>query len=487
MATPPVLEARGLVKRFGGTLALGGVDLDLVPGEVTALLGENGAGKSTLIKILAGVHTADAGTVGWRHESSSLAFVHQELGLVDSMTVAENVALVAGYPRRLGRLVDWASAHVAAARALGELGAGIRPEAKVGSLRAAERALVAIARALCLPADVLVLDEPTAALPAADVAHLLDALRRLRTRRLAILYVTHRLDEVFKIADRVSVLRDGRRVAEGPVAAFTEEALVEAIVGRRVAEVFRRPPRCAGAPLLEVSGLATAGAGPLGFTVAAGEVLALVGLRGAGHHAAARAVFGDQPRAAGSVRLDGRAVPPDPAGAVRARIGFVSSKRAEESLAPSLSLVENLYPNPGAAARGWILGDAREVGRAGAALRRFAVRPAEPMRPILTLSGGNQQKVTLARWFEAGVRLFVLEEPTFGVDVGAKAEIYRLLAEATGRGGAVLLVSSDFEEVANIAHRALVFDRGRITAELPAERLSVERITALAAGGRAAA
>jgi ribose transport system ATP-binding protein len=201
-----------------------------------------------------------------------------------------------------------------------------------------------------------------------------------------------------------------------------------------------------------------------------------------------RAIFGDQPRSAGTVRLAGRELAPsDPAAAVRAGIGLVSSKRAEESLAPNLSLAENLYANPGAAAQGWLLGDAGELERAGAALRRFAVRPADPALPILQFSGCNQQKVVLARWFEAGVRLFVLEEPTFGVDVGAKAEIYRLLAEATGQGGAVLLVSSDFEEVANVTHRALVFDRGRIAAELPAEHLSVERLTALAAGGRAAA
>jgi ribose transport system ATP-binding protein len=471
------------------------VDLEVKQGEIHALLGENGAGKSTLIKILAGVHKADAGqvvlngrVVNPRRDALPIAFIHQDLGLVDTMTVAENVALVTGYPRRFG-LIRWAEARRTAEDALRALGVQIDPDARVGSLRAAERSLVAIARTLAISSDVLVLDEPTAALPEADVKQLLDVLDGLRGRGLAIIYVTHRLDEVFRIADTVTVLRDGRKVAGGAVGDFDSRSLVEAIVGRRLSELFVR----AGAPeldaLLDVRDLVTVGAGPLSLRVHQGEITALVGLRGAGHQAAARAIFGDQPRASGTVRISTRHVQAgDPAGAVAAGIGFVSSNRGEESVAMNLSLLENLFMNLAAYPdRPSLVGLAAEISRAQIALRRCEVRPPRPERMIITLSGGNQQKVVLARWLEASTQLLILEEPTFGVDVGSKAEIYRLLAEAVARGRGVLLVSSDLEEVAGIAHRALVFDRGRVVNEVEGEDLTIETLTELTGGGQVVA
>jgi ribose transport system ATP-binding protein len=486
----PVLATVALTKRFGGTLALDGVDLELRAGEVTALLGENGAGKSTLIKILAGVHAPDAGEVRLRGRAVSpgserlpISFVHQDLGLVDSMSVAENVALVAGYPRRFG-LIDWAEAQRLAAAALEAAGGGIDPAARVGEMPAAERSVVAIARALATEADLLVLDEPTAALPEGDVARLLDRLRRLRERGLAILYVTHRLDEVFRVADRVVVLRDGRRVLAVPVAETAPEALVRSIIGRAPEEVFRAPPAPRGAPLLTVEGLVTDGAGPASLTLHAGEVLALVGLRGAGHHAIGRALFGAAPVHAGTMELAGRPFrPASPADAVAAGLGFVSSRRVEESLAPSLTVRENLVPNRAARpdAPG-LLGTAREAAMARRTVEAYGVRPPEPERAVATLSGGNQQKAVLARWLEGPSRALVLEEPTFGVDVGAKAEIYRLLGAAARAGRSALLISSDFEEVAGVAHRALVVSRGRVAAELGRAELSVATLTALAAG-----
>ncbi|MBX6321810.1 MAG: sugar ABC transporter ATP-binding protein, partial [Rhodospirillaceae bacterium] len=285
-----LLEIRGLTKRFAGTLALDAVDLEVRAGEVHALLGENGAGKSTLIKVLAGVHRPDGGEILWRgrpvdpaSQHLPITFIHQDLGLVDTMTVAENVAIVAGYPRRRG-LISWSAAEKAAAEALAAMGGAIDPRAKVGNLPAAERSIVAIARALAVNADVLVLDEPTAALPEADVSRLLDVLRRLRTGGLGIVYVTHRLDEVFRIADRVTVLRDGARVAVRAVSATTPGMLVHDIVGRPLSELFMRPPHEAAGPLLEIDGLVAEGVGPVSFTLRAGEILGLVGLRGAGHH-----------------------------------------------------------------------------------------------------------------------------------------------------------------------------------------------------------
>jgi ribose transport system ATP-binding protein len=491
----PVLALQGLVRRFGGTVALDAVDLDVRRGEIHALLGENGAGKSTLIKILAGVHKADAGrimlgerVVDPQREALPIAFIHQDLGLVDTMSVAENVALATGYPRRFG-LIRWSQARRIATAALRALGVEIDPDARVGSLRAAERSLVAIARALAIPSDVLVLDEPTAALPEADVKQLLDVLDRQRARGLAIIYVTHRLDEVFRIADTVTVLRDGRKVAGGPVGGFDARSLVEAIVGRRLSELFVRAGEPSGDTLLKVDDLVTVGAGPVSLRVGRGEITALVGLRGAGHQAAARAIFGDQPRAHGTVWMGARLVPAgDPAAAVAAGLGFVSSNRGEESVAMNLSLLENLFMNLAASPdRRARVGLAEETSRAQAALRRCAVRPPRPERIIITLSGGNQQKVVLARWLEASTQLLILEEPTFGVDVGSKAEIYRLLAEAVEAGRGVLLVSSDLEEVAGIAHRALVFDRGRIAGEVKGDDLTIATLTELTGGGRVAA
>jgi ribose transport system ATP-binding protein len=490
--SPALLEINRLSKRFGGTLALDEVDFEVRAGEVHALLGENGAGKSTLIKILAGVHHPDAGEIRLKEhvvnpatERLPVSFIHQDLGLVDTMTVAENVAVIAGYPRRLG-VISWREARTAAATALARMGGGVDPDARVGNLPAAEKSIVAIARAIAVRCDLLVLDEPTAALPEADVARLLDVLHRLRDEGLGIVYVSHRLDEVFRIADRVTVLRDGRRVATELVSETTPAALVQNIVGRPLANLFIRAAQRPGEMVLRIDDLVAWDVGPISLSVAAGEIVGLVGLRGAGHDVVGRVVFGDIPIASGSVSLGGKRVEVrGPADAIRQRLGFVSSKRGEESLAPNLSLRENLFLNPliSGATPLRPIPPAAERERCIAALHRFSVRPAEPERPIATLSGGNQQKVVVARWMEAGSRLLILEEPTFGVDVGSKAEIYRLLQEAIDHGLAVLLISSDFEEVAGISTRALIFDRGQVSAELSRDELSIARLTALAAGG----
>jgi ribose transport system ATP-binding protein len=334
--------------------------------------------------------------------------------------------------------------------------------------------------------DLLVLDEPTAALPEADVARLLDVLRRLRAQGIGIIYVTHRLDEVFRIADRVTVLRDGHHIATTPVAETTPAALVQAIIGRRLDDLFVAPPPPAGEVALRVRDLAGRGVGPISFDVATGEIVSLVGLRGAGHDVVGRMIFGDIAAESGSVAL-GAAMTRGLRAAIALRIGFVSSKRREESVAPSLSVRENLFMNPTMLGTGALqaIGPRGERGRARQVLHRLSVRPPDTERPIITLSGGNQQKVVLSRWMEAGSRLLVLEEPTFGVDVGSKAEIYALLRGALGHGLSVLLVSSDFEEVVGLCHRALVLDRGHVVAELPRAALSVERLTEAASGGRA--
>jgi ribose transport system ATP-binding protein len=479
-----------LTKRFTGTLALDGVDFEVRRGEVHALLGENGAGKSTLIKILAGVYAPDAGEIRFKGQPVDpatqplpVAFIHQDLGLVESMTVAENVALLTGYARSNG-LISWKNVRQTALDALRLMGSEIDPEADVRALSASDRSIVAIGRALAVRTEVLVLDEPTAALTENDVARLLDVLRRLRTAGVGIVYVTHRLDEVFRIGDRVTVLRDGKRIATTAVTATTPKELVHSIVGRALAEVFVKPPPPSARPMLRVEELRVDGVGPASFTVMAGEILGLVGLRGAGHDVVGRAIFADVLATSGTLTLAGRALRVQtPARAMRARIGFVSSKRATENLAVTLTVRENLYINPTATGkRVWeILVPRTERRSAADVLRRFSVRPRDPEQIIGTLSGGNQQKIVLARWLEARSELLVLEEPTIGVDVGAKTDLYTALQEALDRGMAVLLISSDFEEVAGIAHRALVFNRGKVVAEIAGADLSVRSLIALAA------
>jgi ribose transport system ATP-binding protein len=492
----PLLAMTGLVKRFTATLALDHVDFDVRAGEVHALLGQNGAGKSTLIKIMAGVYGADEGEISFggrpaRPAAGSLpiAFIHQDLGLIEWMTVAENVAIQTGYPRSPLGLVSWRRVRQAAADALAIMGADLNPDAPISSLPAAERSLVAIGRALAIKADILVLDEPTAALPEADVERLLATLRRLRGSGMGIVYVTHRLDEVFRIADRVTVLRDGRRLATVATRATNAEDLVHMIVGRSMSDAFVRPAPASKRIAVTVQGLAAQGVGPVSFSVAAGETLGLVGLRGAGHHTIGRAIFGEAPAAAGRITLDGEAVGPrSPAEAMAHGIGFVSSRRAEEGIAANLAVRENIYLNPAASGKGLLefVPRAEELKRAREAMRRFSIRAASVEEPAATLSGGNQQKVAVARWMETQAKLLILEEPTIGVDIGAKADIYHLLQLSLSRGLAVLLISSDFEEVERICHRALVFSRGRVVAEIPHERLTVAALTQTAAGGASA-
>lgn len=488
-----LLAVRGLTKRFTATLALDRVDFAVQRGEVHALLGQNGAGKSTLIKILAGVYSADSGAIEFEGRSVQpgtdvlpIAFIHQDLGLVDWMTVAENVAIQTGYPRsRLG-LVSWPRVREAAAKALAIMGSDLDPDARVSSLPAAERSLVAIGRALAIKSDILVLDEPTAALPEADVERLLRTLRRLRGSGIGIVYVTHRLDEVFRIADRVTVLRDGRNITTVAATNTTASDLVRMIVGRSMSDAFVRPAPASERVVLAVNEAVAQSVGPVSFNVAAGETLGLVGLRGAGHHTIGRAIFGEVPLSAGRLILNGEAIDPrDAAEAMRLRIGFVSSRRADEGIAVNLAVRENIYMNPVASGMKVLefMPRAAELGRTEAAIQRFSIKAEGPEQPVATLSGGNQQKVVVARWMEANVDLLILEEPTIGVDVGSKAEIYHLLKLSLERGMAVLLISSDFEEVERICHRALVFSRGHVAAEIPHHELTVAGLTESASGG----
>ena len=480
---------RGVSKRFGGTRALNDACIEVGAGEIVALLGENGAGKSTLIKILAGVHSLDSGIVSYRGRDVThglrnlpIAFLHQDLGLIEWMTVAENISLMLGFPRRFG-MIDWDAARTRAERALEVVGADIDPEVRVHDLTRTEKSLVAIARALAAEAEILVLDEPTASLPANEVARLFVALRRLRARGVGMIYVSHRLDEVFEIADRMVILRDGRVVGERVVSETSPEEAILLIVGREPSLVFKRPSQHEGAARLVFDGITTEGAGPLNCRIRSGEVVGFVGLRGAGQESVGRVLFGLAPTTDGRLLLDGRTIAPaSPRQAMDLGINLVCADRVAESVVPSLSIRENLFLNPVAAGHtlvSYVTPD-RESRAAFELGERIGLKPNDCSLPIEWLSGGNQQKVVVGRWLHLEASVYVFEDPTAGVDVGAKAEIYRLFDIVIQRGGAILIVSTDFEEVAKICHRALVFDRGRVVAELAGNDLCAENLLAAA-------
>ncbi|MEU0031141.1 sugar ABC transporter ATP-binding protein [Streptomyces sp. NPDC006335] len=486
MSVEPLVRVRGLVKRFGGTLALAGVDLDVHAGSVLALLGPNGAGKSTLIKVLAGVHQADAGRItvdghqlGSQAASRGMSFIHQDLGLVEWMTVAENIALTAGYPRRAG-LISWRRNRERCTEALRIVAGHLDPDAPIAGLAPAERSLVAIARALAARAKLIVLDEPTARLPAADCARLFGVLHTLRDRGHGILYVSHRLDEVYEVADTFAVLRDGRLVSQGALAGRSPARLVHDIVGEEPTDHHRASIPVRGPAVLTLDGVRTAGAGPVSLELRAGEALGLVGLSGAGHADLGRALAGSRPIREGRALLDGRPYSPRTvADAVALGVALVPDDRQQEGCLAELTVRENLLANPrtgGLPALRWI-SPRRERAEAAALIERFSVRPRDSEAPIATLSGGNQQKVMIGRSLRAGLRLLVLEDPTASVDVGAKAAVHRLLDEALADGLAVLLISTDFEEVVDVCRRALVFVRGAVTAELSGPDLTVAGLT----------
>ena len=398
-----LLAFQNITKRFGGTTALANVSLHLEAGEVLALLGENGAGKSTLIKSLAGIHTPEEGRILFKGEAYShkplkpnekqkVAFIHQDLGLVEWMTVAENVGLTQGYSRRNG-LINWSETERRASEALAMVGCDFDPTTRVQDLSRTEKSLVAIARALAVEADVLVLDEPTASLPADEVERMFKVLRDLRGRGVGMIYVSHRLDEIFRIADRVAVLRDGKLVGVQAVKQTTPTELVSMIVGREVKDLYVRADLQRGKETLRVSNLETFGTGPISFAAHAGEVLGLVGLRGAGQEAVGRALFGAQ-ASVGHITLNDMALDlASPQTALAQGIGLVARDRTEESVALSLLVRENMFLNPFAIGRNLmsLLSPSQEAENARAIADDVGLRPNDPHLSVEALSGGNQQ------------------------------------------------------------------------------------------------
>jgi ribose transport system ATP-binding protein len=488
-ADEPLLEVVGANKSFGATKALQNVSLKVNRGEIVALLGENGAGKSTLIKLLARVYSSDSGSaviegtdLFGSARSAAIAFIHQDLGLIEWMTVAENICLGLGYPRKRG-LIDWAGVERRAVAALKMIGVEIDPHARIQMLDRTEKSLVAIARALATNACLIVLDEPTASLPADDVARLFASLERLKQQGVAMIYVSHRLDEVFEIADRMVVMRDGRVVADCFVADTTPEETIIWIVGQEPSKVLSRPSEHLGAPRLVMKDFQVGAVAPMSAEFFRGEVVGLVGLRGAGQEAVGRGLFGLTGGWNGEVQLDGRTLNiTSPQQAIAEGVLLICGDRLGGSVVPTMSIRENLFLNPGAAnLRPWsYLSPHHEDSLAHQKGERLQLRPNDPSAAIESLSGGNQQKVIVGRWLHLQGRVYLIEDPTAGVDVGAKAEIYNLFNEVVEQGGCIIVISTDFEEIANICHRAIVFDRQRVVAELHGADLTVGSLLASA-------
>jgi ribose transport system ATP-binding protein len=480
-----VLAVEGLDCRFGATHALRGVSLSVRAGEVLALLGENGAGKSTLIKILAGVEDPTAGTIRLGNDvfdrgltadqarAHGLAFVHQDLGLLPGLSVAENIAHVAGFARR-GGLISWRRQVAFARELLGRWEMDIDPSTPVDRLEAAQRSLVAIARAVAVDARVIILDEPTASLPRHDVDLVYGAVERLRRAGVAVMYVTHRLGEVARLADRAAILRDGSLVGLVTVGETSEQEIVELIVGAKLDHVASAP----GArqdELLTLHEVGGEGADGVSLTLHRGEILALVGLVGAGHRPVGRMVVGVERATRGEMRLGGeRFEPRTPREAQRRGVVYVPGDRLREGAFPTLDTGSNFALRDRATAA---LTSLRKE-RAGAArvFDEWRVLPRSPAAPFAALSGGNQQKVVLAKWMTPPPTILVAEEPTAGIDVGTKSAIYGRLADAARAGTGVLLLSSDADEVAAIADRAIVFGHGTPRVELARHELSPARI-----------
>jgi ABC-type sugar transport system ATPase subunit len=476
-ASEPLLWVDRVGKHFAGVVAVRAATLVVGTGEVHALVGENGAGKSTLIRVIAGALAPDGGRllldghpVRWRSPGAALragvAVIPQELDLVPQLSVRANL-LLGRAPTRLG-LIDAREERQRAREILGRLGADLDPEARVGSLDVARQQLVAIARALAADARLLVMDEPTAALAAGEVERLLEAVRDLRRRGLGVLFVSHRLDEVLAIADRVTVMRDGATLGTVPAAELSREQLVERMVGRPLDQEFPKLRAELGAEVLAVRDLAGGRVRGVSLSVRAGEVLGLAGLVGAGRTDLLRLLFGADRAQRGTVLVDGRPVAcRTPRDAIRAGICLLTEDRKAEGLVPGLPARANFaLPNLDRwSAWGFIR---RRAERA--AFARFvdalAIRLRGPEQPARELSGGNQQKLLLARWLERDPRVLLLDEPTRGVDVGARHELYRLVNRLAAQGRAVVMVSSDLPEVLGMSDRVLVIRDGRVVGEI---------------------
>ena len=492
--TEPFIQLMNISKRFPGVIAVDDVNLDIYPGEVHVVAGENGAGKSTLMKLLSQVEKPTHGTILLRgqrvqsinpHYAQSLgiAMVYQEFALAPHLTVAQNISL-GREPGRFGAINK--STEVEQARQLLQhVGLNINPRKMVSTLSIAAQQLVEIAKALAIDARLVIMDEPTATLTGKEIEDLFTVIHDLTARGIAVLYISHRLDEIFRIADRVTVMRDGKVVATLPRSAMDEPKLIRLMVGRDIANLYPKPASSIGKVIFQAQGIARRHIlYDCSFDIRAGEILGFAGLIGAGRTELARAVFGADAIDAGSIRLDGKVVRvKSPADAIAAGIGYLTEDRKREGLAMTLDITQNItLANLPTIAEFIDLGKERRIAEHDR--ERLKIRTPSIQRKVALLSGGNQQKVIVARWLETQARVLFFDEPSRGIDVKAKAEMFELIGNLAVEGRAIVIISSYLPELVNMCDRILVLREGRIVGELKREQFSEERVIALATGAR---
>jgi rhamnose transport system ATP-binding protein len=485
----PVLELRDIHKSFGAVKALQGANLSLHKGQVTALVGENGAGKSTMVKTLAGLHQQDRGQVFLDGEEVSfrdplhareagIAVIYQEPTMFPDLTVAENI-FMGRQPVRSLRRIDRKAMRQQALELFRQLGVKIDPDRAAQGLSIADQQVVEIAKAISLNARVLIMDEPTAALSGVEVDRLFAVTRTLQARGAAVLFISHRFEEVFALADWITVMRDGAHVATSAAAGLAVDEVIRQMVGRDVASLFPKQETVIGDVALAVSGLSRKGVfSDISFKVKAGEIVGLSGLVGAGRSEVARAIFGIDKYDSGTVQVRGKALKAlSPRDSMAAGLGFVPEDRRKQGLVMELNVSRNLTLTlRRKLSRFGLLTNHAEAQSTKEWAKKLQIKAGAPTSPISTLSGGNQQKVVLGKWLATGPRVLIIDEPTRGIDVGTKSEVHRLISELAGTGLAVLMISSELPEILGMSDRVLVMHEGRITAELSRSEATEETV-----------
>lgn len=496
MSTTPssILSLTGIVKTFPGVRALDEAGLKVYPGQVMALLGENGAGKSTLMKVLTGIYQADSGTISYRGEpvhfkgprdsqDQGISIIHQELNLLPELSIAANIFLGREPRTRFGS-IDHKQLRERASTLLARLGVKHGPDTRLGSLSIGEQQMVEIAKALSFDANVIIMDEPTDALTDTETEQLFKVIRELREQGCGIVYISHRLKEIFEICDRVTVLRDGKWIGEQAVSELDEDRIIEMMVGRRLEEQYPRLERELGPVSLQVKDLAGPGVCGVSFSLRQGEILGFSGLMGSGRTELMKLIYGASPISAGQVTVDGHALAPrSPADGLAAGIAYISEDRKGDGLVLELSVRENMSLCAlGEFIRGGKIDGQAERQAVGDYVRLFNIKTPSQDQLIKLLSGGNQQKVAIAKGLLTRPKVLILDEPTRGVDVGAKKEIYQLINQFKKEGMSIILVSSEMPEVLGMSDRILVMHEGRISAEFNTRDANQEKLMAAAVG-----